>query len=287
MRRHAAYHDRELDPTEYIATDIGDLLGFASAWSVAEKARRYAGKGGRLSRPDPVPDFDWAAIDDHSFDKGLMLLPAPTFDKNTALEASIVDYDQRRAHKGPMVSGMPDPIMLNTSFERNSLWWGLIVDKCFRVTSIYYPVRNISLQSVSYLIAPTSFATSQAIIEAFPNECRDRLGFSPKIFNSLCSAVGQLILRETAYDFLSLVNTNEEETRLVSQIHADDPRQTSAPEALFSIYARAQLRNTIPTFVRTLASYVEADGHSKSDAKALCREFIERFTRVPPLHYDL
>jgi len=274
--------DPGFETSNRIASDIGRLLGAAFTWFIAEADHRYAGKGGKLQRPQPVPAYAWERFD-HYPENGFLVVLAPEFEPDEALKCATDEYDRRREREGIMISSMPEKDDEHEELRYRDLWWSLAGDSDHNtVCVIRFPALNLSIQTSSYLIRPTSFAGVRKHLSAFPQRVRDLFGFDVETLADLCGAVGRLIWRETAFDLLTPGAEAPGRIELISAISKNnDSRLRLAPELYYSIFARAQIRNSVSEFIRALTPHLEADGRSAPEAAGLAESFIRRFTRIP------
>jgi hypothetical protein len=261
-----------------LAVDLGRLLGAAFARSTAERAYRYAGKGGRLKRPDP-PTAGWTEVFDRYPVDGIVLVDSPRFEDDAALEAAVAEYDRRRANERRVgASGMPE--LRSGSAESTHFGWraALVGNPVEPVTvEVSYPALRISHFSTCMMVVPCDVATEMELLRQFRDRLEERLGFGWEMFSALWGGLFNAVRRETGYDRLKPPRFEEKRICIESALRPGEPASASAPGFLYSALCGGTLRGPRAGFVRYLTGALAEAGMEPDSTVA--ERFIERFSR--------
>jgi hypothetical protein len=259
-----------------LALDLGKLLGAAFARATAERAYRYAGKGGQLERPQLVPQEAFHLFEGYPSD-GIIILDSPRFRENARLEQAVRDYDRRRAVESRVGgSGVPDFQFQDPKAQH--FWWRLSLVgeplKPVKVT-VHYPALRLQHQTTCLLVAPMDVSSEMQRLRYFSDAMSVRLGFDWETFAALCRGLFDAVYFETGYDQLSLVGSTGSEIRFESRARpeADEPR---SPGFLYQTLCGGTLRGPRRGFVNYLSRALQTAGCSSNQGVA--ERFIDRFS---------
>jgi hypothetical protein len=272
---------------ETLFCDLGGLFGCAFAIVQGRSAYRLAAKGGRIKRPksSAVPldvifrDFSKTA---------LFLVEGIEFFDDPELEFCTQQYDDRRKREGFAVSGLAiqDPVDTPAT---GRIWWELHklpseLDLSVQIKLGHQPNQFMVIQTSSYLSWPVSAETYYQVVEAFPDECRTRLGWDPKVFGDLCDALALTLRREACYDrLLPIVGRKNiaydcDLTR--------DPRKKSSPKVIHSLNGKAIVVFLESHLTSALSKQLFRRGYQMKNATTLASQFVRRFCGLPEIHHS-
>jgi hypothetical protein len=274
---------------EQFVVDLGTLFGGAHAILHGQQSYRLAAKGGRIKRPHPSPvpldiifrDFQKTA---------LFVASGITFEDDPELQFCAQQYDERRRSEGLGVSGFPSA---DEPFDApgvgSRLWWTLIkLPPENRLTvqiNLGQPPNNrMVIQTTSYLAFPVKADLQYQLLEAFPDECRSRLGFDPKTLSDLCDALAMTLWRQSCYDRLLPILGERFAYDCDLSI---DPRRKTGPRTIHAINGKAIAVFLESRLVEHLSQQLAGNGYASKDARALAGKFVKQFSRLPAIAHAL
>jgi hypothetical protein len=173
----------------------------------------------------------------------LFVVSAIQFVDDPELDFCTQQYDERRRQEGFCVSGFPTqeaPVDLPAG---RRTWWKLHdmlskVRLCVQIKLGHKPNDLMVIQTTSYCSLPVNADAHYQLVEAFPDECRLRLGFDPTVFGDLCDALALTLWQEACYDrFLPIVGKKDD---LVYDCDLTrDTRRKLAPKIIHSLNGKA------------------------------------------------
>lgn len=274
---------------EQFVVDLGTLFGCAYAILHGQQSYRLAAKGGRIKRPRPssVPldlifrDFRKTA---------LFVVSNIAFEDDPKLQFCAHQYDERRRSEGLGVSGFPSE---DEPFDAPGIgrhvWWTLTrLPPEFRLSvriNLGQPPNNrMIIESSSYLAFPVKADFQYQLLQAFPEECRSRLGFDPQTLSDLCDALAMTLWRQSCYDRLLPILGEKFTYDCDLSI---DPRRKTAPRIIHAINGKAIVVFLESHLIEHLSQQLAGNGYTSKDGRALAGRFVRQFSRLPAIAHAL
>jgi len=230
------------DAQENFSKDMGRFLGATNALIHAQRAYRYAGKGGALCRPRQLSIDDFPSFENFP-KRDLFLVPGVEFEKDDLLKESVALYEKRRDEQdGGLIAGL---YQKNTTIHlMDSDWWklGILNDpasefpKSFQ-TIVSYPKLALNVISHGYVARPAEISNELEQLFPFAESFPQCFGFDFDSFRTMCQALAKFVYVETAFSELRIKETTTADLTFVSTLSNYSLKARSAPRHLFNLFA--------------------------------------------------
>jgi hypothetical protein len=263
-----------------LGPDMARFMGAVFARQTAERAHRFAGKGGRLKRPEPHPLPNRLQFKKDYPQPGFVLVPSPEFEEDELLNRSVNIYESRRGSEAA-VTGLLPSNKSELEAPASFWWWTLKAPEKIlepMTIRIHYKSLDKIVTSHSYVALPVDAAPQVERLRPFGGEFSSHFGFDFESFLASCSALYNLTWAETGYLLLDWTSKPgaAQNLDLTSGLSPDDPLSEKAPGHLYSLFSGAALRAPRADFLRYLASALTAA--STPVGAEVAEKFIERFS---------